>query len=54
MYGTVHDIRTYYEELACELVDGSIALGLLRSGFMIKHWLANNTRCKKGNERKWC
>ena len=25
MYGTVHDIRTYYEELACELVDGSIA-----------------------------
>jgi hypothetical protein len=24
MYGTVHDIRTYYEELACELADGPI------------------------------
>ena len=25
MYGTVHDIRSYYEELACELADGPIA-----------------------------
>jgi len=24
MYGTVHDIRSYYEELACELADGPI------------------------------
>ena len=24
MYGTVHDIRAYYEELACELADGPI------------------------------
>jgi len=24
MYGTVHDIRCYYEELACELADGPI------------------------------
>ncbi len=24
MYGTVHDIRSYYEELACELVEGPI------------------------------
>ena len=24
MYGTVHDIRTYYEELACELADTPI------------------------------
>jgi len=24
MYGTVHDIRTYYEELACELAEGPI------------------------------
>lgn len=25
MYGTVHDIRSYYEELACELAQGPIA-----------------------------
>ena len=25
IYGTVHDIRSYYEELACELADGPIA-----------------------------
>ena len=25
IYGTVHDIRTYYEELACELAEGPIA-----------------------------
>ena len=25
MYGTVHDIRSYYEELACELAEGPIA-----------------------------
>ena len=25
MYGTVHDIRCYYEELACELAEGPIA-----------------------------
>ena len=24
MYGTVHDIRTYYEELACELAENPI------------------------------
>ncbi|PDH37394.1 MAG: hypothetical protein CNE99_08270 [OM182 bacterium MED-G24] len=24
MYSTVHDIRCYYEELACELADGPI------------------------------
>ena len=24
LYGTVHDIRSYYEELACELAEGPI------------------------------
>jgi hypothetical protein len=36
IYGTVHDIRCYYEELACELAEGPIGPWATRSGFTIK------------------
>jgi D-proline reductase (dithiol) PrdB len=38
MYGTVHDIRTYYEELACELADGPIG------PWTTEQWFYDNTK----------
>jgi|TARA_B110000967_G_scaffold142729_1_gene145989 D-proline reductase (dithiol) PrdB len=38
MYGTVHDIRSYYEELACELADGPIG------PWKTEQWFYDNTK----------
>jgi len=38
MYGTVHDIRSYYEELACELADGPI------SPWATEEWFYDQTK----------
>ena len=43
MYGTVHDIRCYYEELACELADGPITPWSTRSGSMIAPRLVSSS-----------
>ena len=38
MYGTVHDIRSYYEDLACELADGPIG------PWKTEQWFYDNTK----------
>ena len=52
MYGTVHDIRTYYEELACELADTLLAPGQPKSGSMIRLRLDKLSWRRGGNAQR--